>query len=180
MDTKEFWQLIDKTHSASGGDPDQQAELLVTELTKLSEAEIIDYQEILDDSQDEAYIAELWEMAYILDMGCGDDGFMDFRAWLIGQGKAVFEKALVDPESLVDYVEVGQDTKSMALLYVAQHAYELKKGNDDDMLPSRSKPTPELKGTSSENEDAILKRFPRATAKFWDWWSNNMDKWFQS
>ena len=180
MKRKEFWELIGTTHSASKGDPDRQAELLVYELIRLPEAEIIDYQEILDDLQAEAYIAELWEMAYILDMGCSDDGFMDFRAWLIGQGKDIFEKALADPNSLVDVVEVGQITKSMALLYVAQHAYELKAGSDDATIPSRIRPSPQLKGTPSEDEAAILERFPRATTKFWNWWLNNMDKWFQS
>jgi hypothetical protein len=180
VNSKEFWELIEKTHSASEGDPDRQAELLFSELIRLPEAEIIDYQEILDGLQAEAYIAELWEMAYILDMGCSDDGFMDFRAWLIGQGKDVFEKALVDPNSLVDVVEVGQMTKSMSLLYVAQRAYEQKIGSDDVRMPSRIIPSPQLKGNPSDNEAAILERFPRATEKFWNWWLNNMDKWFQA
>jgi uncharacterized protein DUF4240 len=180
MNRKEFWELIDKTRSASGGDHHKQAELLVGELAKLSEAEILDYQEILDDLKDEAYIAELWEVAEILDMGCGDDGFMDFRAWLIGQGKEVFDKALVNPESLVDFVEPGQATKSEALLYVALEAYELSTGKDIQTMPRRIKPRPTLKGKHSKDEDSMLKRFPKAKEKFWDWWSNNMDKWFES
>ena len=180
MDTKEFWNLIDKTRSSGGGDHHKQAKLLVDELAKRSEVEILDYQEILDDLQDEAYIAELWEVAYILDMGCGDDGFMDFRAWLIGQGKDVFDKALADPESLVDYVEVGQNTKSESLLYVAQDAYELKTRRSAGFMPRRSKPRPQLKGTHAEGEDAILERFPKAKEKFWDWWLNHMDQWLQS
>ena len=125
------------------------------------------YQSILDDLKDEAYIAELWEIAYIMDGGCGDDGFMDFRAWLIGQGKTVFEKALANPESLVDIVEAGQETKSEALLYVAMEAYENKTGKDVDAMPIRKKPLPELIGELSQDEGSKLARFPKATEKFW-------------
>ena len=181
MDVTEFWKIIDETRLASGGDHRKQAELLITTLTKLTEAEIIDYQEILDNLQDEAYIAELWEVAYILDMGCGDDGFMDFRAWLIGQGKDIFYKALANPESLVEFVKLGQETKSESLLYVALQAYELNTGKSGETMPSsrRFKPSPKLKGISSKDENEILERFPKAKAKFWDWWLNNMDKWLE-
>ena len=179
MKVKEFWMLIDETRLASGGDHHKQAELLITALTKLTEAEILDYQEILDNLQDEAYIADLWVMASILDgVGCGDDGFMDFRAWLIGQGKDVFEKALTDPENLVDYVEPGQETASEALLYVAMEAYELKTGKSaETMLSTRQfKPSPQLKGTLPKDEDSMLKRFPKAKEKFWIWWLNNKNR----
>jgi len=182
MEVKEFWKLIDETRLASGGDHRKQAELLIAALAKLTEAEIIDYQEILDNLQDEAYIAELWEVAYILDMGCGDDDFMDFRAWLIGQGKDIFDKALDSPESLVEFVEPGQETKSESLLYVAFEAYELNTNKSSETMPRiRSfKSRPKLKGIPSKNEDEMLKRFPKVTAKFWNFWLNNMDKWFQS
>jgi hypothetical protein len=113
MDTEQFWKLIEKTHQDTQGDPRKQADLLVDELAKLSEANILSYQSILDDLVDEAYIAELWDVAFIMasGWGCSDDGFMDFRGWLIGQGQDVFEKALSDPESLVDLVEFGQETQ---------------------------------------------------------------------
>jgi hypothetical protein len=180
MNTTEFWELIEKTLQASGGDHHKQAELLLAELINRSEAEILDYDLILDDLMDEAYIAELWELAYVIDLGCGDDGFMDFRAWLIGRGKDVFDRALVDPESLVDLVGLREPTKSMSLLYVAQKAYELKTGKDALTMPKRTKPYPELKGTHAEDEDAMLARFPRATEKFWNYWSNHLDEWYKT
>jgi hypothetical protein len=34
---------------------------------------------------------------------------MDFRAWLIAQGKKIFYDALSDPEILVDFVQVKHD-----------------------------------------------------------------------
>ena len=181
MNRSEFWELIDKTRLASSGNSNKQAELLVAELSKLSEQEILDYQETLDDLQDEAYIADLWALGSILDgLGFSDDAFTDFRAWLIGQGKDVFEKALTNPESLVDYVEPGQKIVAEILLYVAYEAYELKTGKSAETMPStrQFKPRPELVGTLPNDQDSMLKRFPKAKEKFWDWWQNNKDKLF--
>ena len=172
MDVEQFWKLIEQTHQNSQGAPRKQAELLVDELAKLPEADILSYQSILDDMMDQAYIAELWDMAFIIrasGWGCSDDGFMDFRAWLIGQGKDVFEEALSDPESLVDLVGFGQETQWEVLLYVAMYAYELSTHKDIKTMPSTrgDKPMPELKGTLAKDEGKILARFPKATAKFW-------------
>ena len=49
-----------------------------------------------------AYRRDLWDAAYVIEGGCGDDGFMDFRFWLISMGRDVFEKAVADPRSLAD------------------------------------------------------------------------------
>ncbi|EKC76209.1 hypothetical protein LEA_04821 [human gut metagenome] len=38
----------------------------------------------------------------IKEYGCSDDGFIDFRAWLIAQGKEVYMNALRDPDTLAD------------------------------------------------------------------------------
>lgn len=165
MDTKAFWELIDKTGEASGGDPFQQAELLIDALTQLSEDDILVYDSILWDLMDQAYVAELWEAANIIGCGCSDDGFMDFRAWLIGRGKDIFEKALADPENLAEVVEAGQETQVEALLYVAPKAYEKKTSKEES--PPMSRERPNLKGEPSPNEQLMLARFPKLTAKFW-------------
>jgi hypothetical protein len=171
MDVDKFWKLVEKTHQISQGAPDKQANLLIDELAKLSETNSLSYQSILDDLMDKAYIAELWDVAVIMasGWGCSDDGFIDFRAWLIGQGRDVFEKALSDPERLVDVVEFGQETPWEALLYVAMYAYELSTHKDMGTMPNtrRFKPMPELKGTSANDEGERLACFPKATAKFW-------------
>ncbi len=172
MEVEQFWKLVERTHQNSNGAPDKQAELLIDELAKLSEADILSYQSILDDMVDKAYIGELWDVAFILasGWGCSDDGFIDFRGWLIAQGKDVYEKALSDPESLVDIVEFGQETQWEVLLYVAVYAYELSTHKDIFEAMSnagRDKPRPELKGTISKSVEENLARFPKATAKFW-------------
>ena len=39
----------------------------------------------------------LWDAASIMVEWCSDDGFIDFRAWLIAQGREVYLAALKDP-----------------------------------------------------------------------------------
>ena len=168
MDVETFWNLIDKAREASGGDTSKQAELLVSSLVPLHLDEIFAFETIWDDVMDFAYDAALWDAAYIIGCGCGDDGFWDFRAWLIAQGKEVYEKALDDPESLVDLIEIDKDAQEGALIYVVMNAYEQKMGAE---MPSRenkiSLPRAQLKGTHLE-EDHVKARFPKLTAKFGD------------
>src|SRR5262245_20680256 len=105
MDDVEFWRLIDDAREAGNGNQDRQHEWLVATLAKLPEPEILSWEEVFETHMVDAYIAELWEVAFIINCGCGDDGFIDFRSWLIGQGTVVFERTLNDPESLVDVIE---------------------------------------------------------------------------
>ncbi len=168
MNVEEFWELIDTTWKDSSGDTEKQAELLVELLVKRSGDEIFAYERIMDDLLDKAYDAALWDAADIIGCGCSDDGFWDFRAWLIAQGKEVYENALVDPESLVDLIDVNEDAQHGALVYVAMHAYEQKTGQN---MPPKNYPTKyhcsQLTGThwAEENRKA---RFPKLAAKFGD------------
>jgi hypothetical protein len=44
----------------------------------------------------------LWGAAYVIEGGCSDDSFDYFRAYLISRGRAVYERAIADPDSLAD------------------------------------------------------------------------------
>jgi hypothetical protein len=46
MDAAAFWELIDKTREAAGGDPRKQHDLLINELAQLPENEILSFDEI--------------------------------------------------------------------------------------------------------------------------------------
>lgn len=47
--------------------------------------------------------SDLWAAAFVLMGGCSDDSFMDFRSWLILQGRDAIEAIVRDPDSLADY-----------------------------------------------------------------------------
>ncbi len=167
MNVKTFWELIDRAREASGGDVSKQAELLVDALAQLSIIEILDFEIIMYDMLDNAYDAALWDAADIIGCGCGDSGFWDFRAWLIAQGQDVYEKALANPESLVDLIDVSENAQEGALLYVVMTAYEKKTGNEISPDTFKHREPPVLKGTHW-SEETVNERFPILAAKFGD------------
>lgn len=166
MDTATFWELIDKTREAAHGDPRKQSDFLIEELARLPENDILTFHSIFRDLMDQAYVADLWDAAYVIGCGCSDDGFMAFREWLIGRGKDIFDKALADPESLVDVVEVGEANVFPTLLGVAFEAYERVTGQEMSPRPREQR---ELKGENREEHEALA-HFPKLTAKHWRWW----------
>jgi hypothetical protein len=177
MGITEFWELLDKTRKAAGGDPRKQSDLLTNELAKLHENEIILFNQIFRDFKDRAYIGNLWDAAAVIMYGCSDDGFQEFREWLVGRGKAAYENAINDPETLVDILEVGEQIFP-TLLSPALEAYEKVTGKNMPPMPRERAP---LQGRPTLNIDAdeavlvteISARFPKLTAKFWEWWTRD-------
>jgi hypothetical protein len=166
MDAEMFWKLIDESRVAARGVINDQADFIVGKLLRLSETEIIAFESIFWRLMAEAYDASLWDAAEIIGCGCGDDGFEDFRAWLIAQGKARYEMALSNPESLADLVNLDQNAQEGGLLYVAGKAYNQKTGNDIPVLP-HSHTNPPLRGKHWPLENK-KDRFPILRDKFGD------------
>jgi hypothetical protein len=103
MNRLAFWQHVDAARSRNSDD----AELaLRDELSPLSPDQLVSFQQHFDEVFDSAYRWDLWGAAYLIDGGCSDDGFIDFRYGLIAQGQHVFERALADPDSLVEIEDV--------------------------------------------------------------------------
>lgn len=73
---------------------------------------------------------------YLINGDCSNDGFDYFRGWLIAQGEAMFERALADPDTLADVVELSSDSVELAdleledMLGVAYYAYEKNTGQE--------------------------------------------------
>jgi hypothetical protein len=177
MDIIEFWKLIDKTRDAANGNAEKQSKLLTEELAKLPGEEIISFERIFDDLKDNAYIGNLWDAATLIMYGCSDDGFQEFREWLVGRGKDVYENAIKDPETLVNVLEIGEQIFP-TLLSPAMEAYEKVTGKD---MPPMPRPWAQLQGRPTMDIDAdevellaeISARFPKLTAKFWEWWTRD-------
>lgn len=165
MDIMTFWKLIDKTREAAGGDAEKQSEQLTEELMQLPSEEIISFDEIFYDLKGKAYIGNLWDAAFIIMYYCSDSGFEVFREWLVGRGQEAYEKALADPETLVDVLEVGEQVFP-TLLGPAMEAYEKVTGTE---MPPLSGERAELQGnpTGDDRQEEIFARFPKLTAKFW-------------
>ncbi|MCB2102937.1 MAG: DUF4240 domain-containing protein [Rhodobacterales bacterium] len=102
MDKDTFWALIQAAHDQSGGDMDRKDELIRATVAALPKDDAIAFYRQFRLAMAEAYAWPLWAAAYLVNGGCSDDCFTDFRSSLISRGRAVFESALADPDSLAD------------------------------------------------------------------------------
>lgn len=89
--------------------------------------------------------------------------FKYFRAWLIGRGKAAYEAAVADPDSLIGFAPGPVECEEM--MYVADEAFESSTGQAE--MQRHVTPYPEL-GDEWDFDDAELMRarYPKLTAKF--------------
>lgn len=169
MDKATFWKIMDTSRSHANGDLDRQLELLHRELNKYDPDEIVSFARIFDEYWVRAYTHDLWGAAYIIGGGCSDDGFMDFRGWLISKGEAVYEAAMRNPETLVAVVtEEDGDGQFEGFHYAAWKAWEQKTGNDMDDFPDsglKSPDEPTGEPWSDEGDD-LARRFPKLSRKF--------------
>ncbi len=168
MDNIEFWNLIARVKKSGGEDIEERSDALSEELGKLEPDEIISFSNIFSSLLDQAYSWNLWGAAYIMQGGCGDDSFWDFRSSLISIGKEVFERALENPDSLADLDDHEIDNLYFeGFQYVAEQVYE---DLTEKELPARSSPHPsEPSGTGwdFDNEDEAMKKLPRLFSKYW-------------
>ncbi len=100
MNETEFWGLIDRVIQASENNPDVKYTALKKELKALPPDALVEFAKHFDEKDIQAYRWDLWAAAYIIQGGCSDDAFSDFRACLICAGKETYEKSLENPDYL--------------------------------------------------------------------------------
>lgn len=165
MDKELFWKIIETSKSKSQGDYEKQQEELKKLLLQLTPDEIIEFDNRFQSLKGQIYDWDFWAAAYIIRGGCSDDCFSDFRGWLIGQGKEIFEKAIEDIETLSELDDTN-DGDWEGLSYVPLEAYELKTGKP---MPGGLSHDFELSGKRWEEDKRILElRYPKLMAKFGD------------
>jgi hypothetical protein len=107
MTIEEFWSTIEKSRQGwdekrRDGNMDRQLQDLKELLCQLSPEEVASFERHLEELFHRAYRWDLWHAAFLVEQGCSDDGFMDFRGWLISMGRFDYERALADVESLAE------------------------------------------------------------------------------
>ena len=124
-----FWVLIGQAKEQCGQDMDAFAQWLEDRLMEMSPEQALNFDNIVHGYRDLAYKYGLWAAAAILCDGCTDDGFVDFRGWLIAQGREVYMAALKDPDSLTD-VPACDNYYFESLGYVGDLTYAKLTGRD--------------------------------------------------
>lgn len=165
MDESKFWGIIDQTRY---GTPTvvEHARLLETALESLSFEDIISFGQMLENKLSDLNKNDLWEIAYIINTGCGDDDFRDFRAGIIARGKEAFDIAVINPAGLGNFDKAEDLIKGEEFHGAYRKAWRNKTGqymgpqvNYDDSKP---------KGEDfSEDELDLSSRHPELFAKYW-------------
>jgi hypothetical protein len=128
MSTDQFWEIIEASHAAT---QEQQLELFRGRLQQLSPQELIEFERIFVEHSFAAYSWDLWLVAWLFQGGmCSDDGFMDFRSWLISRGRATYETALADADSLVDEMRQTEHPEFELFGYVPSQTYRALTGEE--------------------------------------------------
>lgn len=133
MTIDEFWELIKKSREGVI-DCEEQAKVLTQLLLQLPPTNIHEFAQHFANCRKLTNRNDLWAVAYIINGGCSESGFEDFRGWLVSQGKEFFEQVLIHPECAGDRVEVNRsgnpvrDAECEPILYSAFAAYRQKTG----------------------------------------------------
>ncbi|KRV49927.1 polymerase [Wenjunlia vitaminophila] len=170
MDETEFWEIVDTTRDAAGGDPETHADLLVERLAQTDPDTVLDFARHFESRYNRAWRRDLWGAASVLLGGADNDAFDDFRCWLVGQGRDVFEGALQDPDELANLLEDFdplRDGDGEDLGYAADEAYERLTGVPLPDLELMEPPDEPLGTVFDLDDDAELAdRFPQLWERF--------------
>ncbi len=170
MSLKRFWDIIAQSRSdfdpnCRDGNMDSQVTRLRLILSELSVEEIGSFDNTFTKLFHDAYRWDLWAAGYIIEGGCGDDGFTDFRYWLISMGREVYDNAMTDVESLasVAFTPGIEVTRFEGFRFLAREALRRMNASDNDagLMAFEHPPSP----AGNEWDDGDLpRRFPKLTA----------------
>lgn len=164
MPDGQFWVIIHLSYKKANGEFEAQQHELSDELRKRSPQDILLFDNKFRKLRGEAYSWDLWGAIYIIHCGCGDDSFMDFRDWVISQGRDFYHKTLANPETLVEIDREIIDVDWEGMGYIPKAIFKEITGNE---LPVGYAENIEVVGEEwDEDNDDLKRRFPLHWEKF--------------
>ena len=161
MDEDAFWAIIDDSLDAVGreAEPAMQAQWLSRQLMQRPRNEIESFDLHFWKKMTLLYTWELWGVNTMANGHGGQEAFIGFRAWIVSRGRAAFDNALIDADSLAPLIR--KNLQAMELTYITRDAYEETTGTE---LPT---PTLDLLidpiGEPIKESD-LTTRFPKVAA----------------
>jgi flagellar biosynthesis regulator FlaF len=160
-----FWRLVDETRKAAGSNTERQSQLLEERLTQLKPRAIVAFARTRHRIDRQLYTWKLWGAATVIEDGCSDDCFRDFRAYIISLGHNAYERALHNPDSLAPVVRDAENGDWENADNVAPDAYSSRTGNDFPLDDSDLSGRPA--GARIDLDSANLaRRYPQLAARF--------------
>jgi hypothetical protein len=167
MDKSEFWRVVDLA-----GKQNNLHGVLMT----YNPTSVLDYYVHFQERMHESHSGDLYAAATLLNAGYrSDDSFEYFKCWLISKGRATFEQALLDADTLAE-VEVPMpegkpEAENEDFCYVAFKVYKEKTGEDlfaalDRLGLSPMNSNPDTFDWAFYTDEVIQRRLPRLWKKY--------------
>lgn len=171
MDRAEFWDVIESARKSALTTVDIPA-WLKDNLEQKPVDYIIGFAQQLHNVDCEAYDARLWAAAFVMMEFCSDDKFMDFRSWLVAQGKSVFEAALNNPDTLAELKTLDGDFGQPILFrlrYIPAKAFRNRLNDEIADIPLNiGKPVLLNQNVWDGDRQKLPIMFPKLYAKYRD------------
>lgn len=139
MNKEEFWQTIESVNRmVPDGNHEMVSKKMCEELVQYSPQDILDWYLISREYLHAAYRNDLWAASAALGARVSDDDFIDFRSWLISQGKNVYMDAMRDPDTLAMNPHPGTEMNFEKFAHCPIEAYRKKlalSGRDEIIKP---------------------------------------------
>jgi hypothetical protein len=164
LDTERFWSIVEAGGRKAQEDPERHLEAVRRALGKLPPDELIAFHRLFNRAMDDAYSWDLWGAAYLINGGCSDDGFAYFRSWLISRGRAVYEAAVRDPDSLAGLVDPDRDDYEFEDFWgLALDVYEERTGEAPPAFEGRGV-EPDGERWDFDDVEEVSTRLPKLAA----------------
>ena len=161
MDETRFWTIIESGGAKALADQERQLAAIHQQLLELSPDEIRDFLQLFKQKLADAYTWDLWGAAYRINGGCSDDGFDYFRSWLISRGRAVYEAAIANPDTLAAVTDPERDDYEFEdLLYIPLIAYEELTGEEMPPIDFHWPSEPRGQHWGLDDDEQVSKRLP--------------------
>jgi hypothetical protein len=181
-DDKRYWDVIAFACDHGIDDFGEWDGPLIEALTTLPPEDVVRFDHWLDERADALHTRRHWAAADLINGGCDDREFADWRYWVVGMGKGVYEAALADPDSLAEVVDPDREAHQ-AEIYAAAFRSWQRMGRPEegywDAYEALGEREP-LELTDDEwdvDEREAHRRLPRLSALYP--WSYGHDDWPQ-
>lgn len=166
---EQFWSWIKET-SPEPYDGESHVARVTELLSSKTLDEILGFDFWMDWFSSLCFNGNLWGAAYLLNGGCSDDGFMDWRWGLIFRGEQICKLGVRDPDGLAEHWDALQDVRLEEAGYAAGWAYQKKTGQDSQhwysLLHTFKDPHPETPDLTflwedDSDDDTWRRLYPR-------------------
>ncbi len=165
MRIDEFWSIVERVHAMSPNDMDEKCRGLMDQLLRLPTEEVESFDNHFTDCFYQAYTWDVWGAAFVINNGCSDDSFMDFRSTLVSLGSAPFRTALISADDLADFDIDPEWATWEGYQYVSRKVLADRIG-EEALRAEERKPHPQEVSGVGFQEWELSQRFPRLAAKY--------------